>query len=47
MRTCKRCGTEFKEVFGEVNGEIDPIEECYANNKANGVCRNCCECPRI
>jgi len=47
QRKCKKCETPFNEVLGkDTMGPIDPIPECWKNNKQNGHCINCCNCYR-
>ena len=45
-RSCSNCGTEFTEKINTdySGGPIDPIPECWKDDKENGVCINCCNC---
>lgn len=44
QRRCSNCRTEFNEILGIDVGIVDPIPECWRNNKENGHCINCCNC---
>jgi len=44
MRSCSHCGTEFKETMHDYMPTVDPVPECWANNKYNGLCTHCCGC---